>query len=1463
MNVIQNNETPTPVQTNTGFERNLAFVIGINNYQSGISPLKTAVNDAKEIIKVLREKHGYEVWVCLDEVATLSNLNKFLEKTLPENLTENDRLLFYFAGHGVALNGDEGPAGYLIPQDAKQGDTNSYLPMTKLHDALSQLPCRHFLGILDCCFAGAFRWSSTRDFLAPSEVIYQERYDRFIRDAAWQIITSSASDQKALDNFKLDTERGEVGNHSPFAAALLEALAGAADSYPPAKNCQSAGDGVITATELYLYLRDRVEIPTEKSNMRQTPGIWCLNKHDKGEYIFLSPSHELNLPPAPPLDESKNPYRGLNSFEEEHSELFFGRSQLVDKLQDFVKTNPLTVVLGASGSGKSSLVKAGLIPKLKQETSQKWYILPTIRPGETPFQAFNKALIDGGLSTVELENRQKTLAQSVGNWVKNNPNSKLLLFIDQTEEIITLCKNEHERKEFFQQILTAINAHRHQLRVILTLRSDFESQVRDAGLKFVCEELNLGNTFLQRRWQNGRFIVPAMTRSQLREAIEKPAISRVMYFQPNDLVEQLIDEVADMPGALPLLSFALSELFLKYLKRQRNAEFNQGKNIDRALTQADYQELGGVMRSLTQRADEEYEALVRENPDYESVIRHVMLRMVAIGGGELARRRVPLSELQYPPEKDNLVKEVIKRFSIARLLVEGQDSEGNPYVEPAHDALVRGWEKLLVWKQKEEENLILQRRLTPAAEEWKIQQQPRFLWNGNPRLDLLKKELNSRDNWFNTVETEFVERSVKRKTFNTRLYWGIAVSVMLGLSGLSIWALSEQRKAVIDQIKTSRQASETGLRTNNFNLETLIQSLQAAKSRKNWLLQVNAPDKQLQEQIIATLRKAVYLNREDKRWQVPEGEIVKATFVSQEFKLLVTTANNERTICLRDLEKSTKQCQELANDIGLITKAEFSPDGKKIAWEKQDSTGFQIWNWGNGQFYDYRLSNPSSRFRFTPDSQALAFMGNTQNGQSFVSRWNWENNQVDSLVEPGNISNFNFTPSGNLLVTTTAKTKDDKQTLNLWERNSGWKSLAKFPVGFSTVDLNIISPDGQSLVMSYGSGRSIGATTELWKVGEETPIRLSAAPIVSYSADGKHLAVGDNDGTVKFFQSGSQFLELKGHQGLIYSLNFSPDAKQLITVGNDNTIRLWNLDTEIDIQPEKQLPNPIQKISFSPDSKQIATLEAGTIHLWDISSGQQLREFSERKYSEESQLIFHPQGKQLAIIEPNDQSNTIHLLNLSSGKVSQLPGEYLSVSGLSFSPNGKRLAIFENVSHETEDTGSLRLLDLTKQKEQKTGWNLKSSETIWKSDSKGNEQILAARADVLHTVDNVEVWNTLSNKQLASLFVGRGTMRDLSQISFNRDGSLVALSFGWETKLWDWQNNQSISFIHSSENNEVKFSKISPDGKILAVVDQQDKVKLLYLGGFEELVTRGCKQVRDYLQNNPNVSESDRHLCEK
>ncbi|MEM6599278.1 MAG: caspase family protein, partial [Cyanobacteria bacterium P01_C01_bin.69] len=391
------------------FDHSLAVVIGIDSYDHGISPLRTAVADARAIAHTLEQDHNYTVITLLNQQAQLSSLNTLITDTLPKQLSPQSRLILYFAGHGIAHNGDNGPEGYLIPQDAKPSNLGSYLPMVELHDALTALPCRHFLAVFDCCFAGAFRWSSTRAARVVNPVMHKERFDRFRKEPAWQVITSASYNQTASDVLNLQDNRevlgkgeGKHSQHSPFAAALLDALAGDADTSPPAKDGKPAGDGVLTATELYLYLRDTVEPLTDEKSQRQTPEICALRKHRQGEFIFLTPGHELNLPPAPDLNKKNNPYLGLNAFSREDADLYYGRQALTQALAEFVTAHALTVVLGPSGTGKSSLVRAGLLPALQKDSEQAWHILPVIRPGESPLKALAQALLSLQAGTTKI-----------------------------------------------------------------------------------------------------------------------------------------------------------------------------------------------------------------------------------------------------------------------------------------------------------------------------------------------------------------------------------------------------------------------------------------------------------------------------------------------------------------------------------------------------------------------------------------------------------------------------------------------------------------------------------------------------------------------------------------------------------------------------------------------------------------------------------------------------------------------------------------------------------------------------------------------------------------------------------------------------------------------------------------------------------------------------------------------------
>ncbi|UNU19868.1 hypothetical protein D0A34_14180 [Microcoleus vaginatus PCC 9802] len=1376
------------------FTNSYALVIGINDYGNGISSLKTAVSDATEIAQLLETEHDYTVTLLLDREATLSQLRQELETELPQKIQAGDRFLFYFAGHGIALNGEDGPEGYLVPQNAKFGNVSTYLRMSDVNQALLQLPCRHFLGILDCCFAGAFRWSSTRKAIPMEQgTIHKERYDRFIQDPAWQVLTSASHDQTALDAFNLKDDRGQIGSHSPFACALIEALEGKADAFPPAEPGKPAGDGVITATDLYVYLRDRVEIATEARAIRQTPGIHALNKHDKGEYIFLTPGHALNLPPAPPLDESKNPYRGLLAFEEEHSKLFFGRSELIEKLQNFVKTHPLTVILGASGSGKSSLVKAGLIPKLKKATSEQWCILSPIRPGETPLQSLNNALVDAHLPKIELQNQQNTLTQSVAVWAKSHANSHLLIFVDQSEEIITLCQNDDERKEFFQQILTAIDAHRH-LRVVLSIRSDFEPQVRDAGLKFfpivLKKEVGNTDTELKNRWINGRFIVPAMTRAELREAIEKPAEARVMYFQPHDLVEQLIDEVADMPGALPLLSFGLSELYLKYLKRQWDAE-NGGITIDRALTQADYQALGGVIQSLTQRADEEYQALVQENPAYSQVIRHVMLRMVALGGGELARRQVPLSELEYPPQKNYLVKAVIERFTNARLLVKGEDAEGNSYVEPAHDALVRGWQKLLNWV-KEEKNLRLERRLTPAALEWKDRQQQKFLWNANPYLDVLNKDvLNSPDNnWLNQVEAEFVQCSLQKRQNSQRRLVATVTGVILALSGFAVFAGYQWRQAEIGLIEALTKSSQANFAVNRHSFDGLIDALKANKHLQQ--LPWGSTDQKLQTNVLTTLAQSVSWVREENRLQGHQNTVQNISF-SPDGQMLAT-ASYDRTVKLWRRDGSL--VKTLLGHTDAVMSVSFSHDAKMIASGSLDGT-VRLWD-SNGKLI--RVIHAHKNYwvmsiSFSPDGKTIA----TASGDRTVKLWRLDGQLIRTLKGHQDlVRQVGFSPQGDRIITVS----DDK-IVKLWSRDG--KTLIKTLTNPSQPFVNVgFSGDGQIFATS-----SQDEKVQIWS-REGQPLKtiktipyLGEVWSVSVSRDGQTIASGSKDGTVRLRAQDGRLLDTwVGHNGPISCVTFSPDGKTLATVGNDNITKLWQIDRNwLTVLFGHQ--TEVNSVQFSPDGKRIASAGSdGRVKIWNREAKLLLNLKVDN--SKVNAVSFSPDGNTIA---SGSDDNTIKIWGLDGQLQRTLKRHQDQVRSVNFSREGQTLA-----SASADGTAIL--------------WSLKGKEPITLKEHKNRVLSVAFSPDgqTIATAGDdttVKLWSS-RGQQLRTL---TGHTSVIRSVSFSPDGTRIVTASDDQTlKLWH-RDGRLITTL-SGHTAKVLDASFSPDGKKIASASMDGIIKL-------------------------------------
>ncbi len=1247
------------------FSHNLAVVVGIDRYTNGIAPLQTAVSDVRAIAHQLQQAHHYQVLSYINEQATLANLQHLLTVILPQQVKPDSRLLLYFAGHGIALNGDEQPEGYLIPQDATTGNTSGYLSMPMLQAALSKLPCRHFLGILDCCFAGMFRWSSTRDISYVPDVIYKERYDRFIQDAAWQIITSAAYDQRALDSLSIETDRGQVGNHSPFATALLEALSGEADLYPAAKKSISAGDGVITATELYLYIRDRVEPIAAAREQRQTPGLWPLRRHDKGEYIFLSPEHPLNLPPAPVLSPSKNPYRGLKAFEPADSDLFFGRQRLSQQLFKAVSQQPLTVVLGASGSGKSSLAKAGLVAKLMQQARSEavsgvvdhWQVLPVLRLGDDPFSALQQMLSEEGEG-------QETLTDYVNDWRRRVPGCRVVLVIDQFEELITLGASEPERESFLEMLNRTIATHPNQLRLVLTLRSDFEPQLQSTALKPY--------------WHDARFIVTPMSRADLRAAIVQPAAARVIHFQSDDaehsLVDRLIDEVAEMPGALPLLSFTLSELYLKYLERQNEAK-RKGQIIERTITEADYRELGGVARSLTQRADEEYETLVARDPKYALTIRNMMLRLVAVNGAQIARRSVLLEEFDYPTIENQRVQTVIQQFTAARLLVKGEGADGRIYVEPAHDALVLGWQRLLAWQQIEKADLILQRRLTSAAQEWRsrpAKEAPKFLWHANPYLDVFQQMLKINSHRLNKLETTFVQKSLLRRRQNASWRWRIAIATILGLSGLSIAAIAGRRDALVGQISTAQNAADVNFRAGQ-SLDALRDSLVAAQIFEQPLLQIFRPDQQLRSRVTGMLQTMVYATPERNRLIAHQGTVRSDTSPNGEF--VVSAGEDDRVVVWN--QQGQKQAQWTAQQEQIYS-VRISLDSQTIATGGADGS-VRLWN-AQGQLLT-ELKGHRDIVRgisFSPDGRSLATAGQDK----AIRLWDLQQQQIRATLagHKAAVWSIAFSPNGQQL----ASASDDG-TFRLWSAQG--RPIQTFEAQQGNLHAIRFSPQGNRLATAGEDGRIL-----LWNLKGEPLAILTGHQgriwSLNFNAQGQ-LGSASGDGTIRLWSEVGQTLEvLQSHQGPVRTVSFASNSQQLVTSGDDSTVRLWDFQRQ-----QAAVPDYIKDemdgslVAISPDGQQTATAgDDGTVRLWSFE-GELLGQFGGHLGAVKS-VAFSPDGEQLA---SGGEDGTVRLWNTQENsqdfQSAVFQVQSAAVNSVSFQPTGGLLA-------SGDSAGNVQLWDL-------------------------------------------------------------------------------------------------------------------------------------------------------------------------
>lgn len=1354
------------------FDDDLAVVIGINKYENGIPELKTARFDAERLADILEKKHGYQVKRFIDEEATSNNIWNYLKTELPEKIKQDKnkrvRLLFYFAGHGTAPQGEDGEAGYLLPQDAHRSQHDKYLSMKEIHDALTQLGCHHLLIILDCCYAGAFRFG-TRELGSSPEELSKERYERY-QDCVGQVITSAAHDQKALDILEtvanLSDNRGTFGDskHSPFAGLLLKALEKGDADYTK--------DGITTVTELNLHLSEKLRELTQNQNKPQISRSWCLPKLDKGEFFFQTGEFDpTKLPEAINLNKNNNPYRGLESFEEAHSRLFFGRSKEIDILYNkLINSNdqPLTVVLGISGAGKSSLVKAGLIAKLRENPTQ-WRILEPIRPGATPFKALARAVLpltledsdpdfeplkqlDELLHKARRENpNDNTLNDLFAKWRRTAPEDKLLLIIkhferfkklcgkqkektalvelrkmglsrsrlvldnfdelkqdsnsteheqllnseeqehlnsfyeecsqkiqdwseewqqngekfgdfilgkslsykkillviDQFEELITQCSQE-EKDQFLNALQAALKSCPQQLRLVLTLRDDFRHDFENSEQ-------------LQEYWKKACFSVAAMGREQLRQVIEQPALAQVLYFEEKNgesLINQLLDDIGDTSGVLPLLSFTLSELYRKYVEKAR-------KN-DRTLRWEDYEELGNVTKALTGKATEEHDNLKYDlsedgkanNVEVDSseaerrqrLLRWVMLRMVNLDGGEKTKQPVLDTELIYADtEIDKRRELVINRFVDARLFVRGTNQEGKKYVEPAHDVLIREWSLLQKWIDNERENLVLQKRLTVSTLDWSRQDKAEgVLWKDDPRIELLEGVIaKPEDCWLNKLEREFVEACQKYRLEgemdrNTK-------------EAKSLFDNKNRLNAINLLIKTGEMVQKISKITEHKKLQFIIEfNLMLSGCRELNSIDTENPVSNFsahqKAQIVATISG---LNDKIDLWNWTGKQL--------DFEL-----------------------EENINDIA------FSPDGKtlitggedgKIKFYRRDSQG----NYSFDKTIDHAQNRSSSVLcvKFSPDGKFLVSVGTDRH----INLWDLDGHFKLRLIEHEYpVGQVVFSPKSNLIAFTDApqNLQVPKFIIRIFEYHAN-SSEENAVIPFQEIDAthahtNYISaidfsPDGKTLVSGgldtciyiWPIGKGLKTpTTEKRYAKEESEIRD-----VAFSPSGKIVASALSNGIINLRDTSPTSRELRqiysliGHKDKISKISFTQDSSQLISSSHDRTIKFWSFWDKFEAHEGVE----VLKVSCSADSQFITTVdEDGDLKLWSFN-GELLKEPLKESKDNTSKICDAQLSQYNEIIVTGENDGAIRLYSLDGAMLCRSTNQHQqAINILSRSP---------------------------------------------------------------------------------------------------------------------------------------------------------------------------------------------------